>query len=367
MGHGIGRSGDLIASQPKAVGSSIIHQLTNRLLLHAIQLAGIKSTKKVIFLPVSTGLAMTMTLLSLKKIRKKNKIIWSRIDQQSCYKSLDITGCEIIIIELLQEGDGLVTDVEKIKNNLDEDVLAVVTTTSCFAPRLPDKCIQVAMLCKEYDVPHIVNNAYGLACTKICNILELANRNGRVDAFIQSADKNFMVPVGGCVIGGDEVIDLIGKSYPGRGSGSSVLDIFITLLSMGKNGWEYLRKNRKELSIYLYNKLNDISIKYNINVLKTPNNTISFAINLNNFLIYNKCLKEIGSMIFYRKCTGSRIILKKNNNKIIFDKNFNNWGAHVDENIYPYLTIACGIGIKKDEIDIFLNRLDNVFKKFIKI
>eukprot|EP00916_Digyalum_oweni_P002676 GHVL01004861.1.p1 GENE.GHVL01004861.1~~GHVL01004861.1.p1 ORF type:complete len:191 (-),score=56.76 GHVL01004861.1:10-510(-) len=163
------------------------------------------------------------------------------------------------------------------------------------------------------------------------------------------------------------ILNKTGKSYPGRGSGSSVLDIFITLLSMGKNGWEYLRKNRKELSIYLYNKLNDISIKYNINVLKTPNNTISFAINLNNFLIYNKCLKEIGSMIFYRKCTGSRIILKKNNNKIIFDKNFNNWGAHVDENIYPYLTIACGIGIKKDEIDIFLNRLDNVFKKFIKI
>lgn len=39
-----------------------------------------------------------------------------------------------------------------------------------------------------------------------------------MDAFIQSLDKNFMVPVGGAIIAGfdDGFIDTIGKTYPGE-------------------------------------------------------------------------------------------------------------------------------------------------------
>lgn len=45
-----------------------------------------------------------------------------------------------------------------------------------------------------------------------------AARLGRVDAFIQSLDKNFMVPVGGAIIAGfdDSFIDTLGKTYPGE-------------------------------------------------------------------------------------------------------------------------------------------------------
>ena len=44
-----------------------------------------------------------------------------------------------------------------------------------------------------------------------------AARKGRLDAFIQSTDKNFMVPVGGSIIAGynKEFIDKISKTYPG--------------------------------------------------------------------------------------------------------------------------------------------------------
>ena len=44
-----------------------------------------------------------------------------------------------------------------------------------------------------------------------------AARVGRVDAFVQSTDKNFMVPVGGSIIAGFDkaFIELIGKTYPG--------------------------------------------------------------------------------------------------------------------------------------------------------
>lgn len=40
---------------------------------------------------------------------------------------------------------------------------------------------------------------------------------GRIDAFVQSLDKNFMVPVGGAIIAGfdEDFIKEISKMYPG--------------------------------------------------------------------------------------------------------------------------------------------------------
>jgi len=85
---------------------------------------------------------------------------------------------------------------------------------------------------------------------------------GRVDAFIQSTDKNFMVPVGGSVVGSfdKQFIKNLAKSYPGivfsgkikhivffigRASISPILDVCITLLSLGSLEFTRLRKTRK--------------------------------------------------------------------------------------------------------------------------
>jgi O-phospho-L-seryl-tRNASec:L-selenocysteinyl-tRNA synthase len=70
-----------------------------------------------------------------------------------------------IVIEELLQGDELRTDVEGIKKALQKyskDVLCVVSTTSCFAPRAIDNVVEIGQLCKEFDVYHMVNNAYGL-------------------------------------------------------------------------------------------------------------------------------------------------------------------------------------------------------------
>lgn len=45
LAHGVGRSGDIAAAQPKAAGSSIIAQLTNSLLLDIIRHAGTTHTR----------------------------------------------------------------------------------------------------------------------------------------------------------------------------------------------------------------------------------------------------------------------------------------------------------------------------------
>ena len=41
MAHGVGRSGDLTAEQPKAAGSSLLGKLTNLMALNALKLAGL--------------------------------------------------------------------------------------------------------------------------------------------------------------------------------------------------------------------------------------------------------------------------------------------------------------------------------------
>ena len=81
----------------------------------------------------------------------------------------------------------------------------------------------------------------------MCQNLTQAAKKGRVDAIVQSTDKNFMVPVGGAIIAGpdEKFMEAIAKNYPGRASGSPVLDLFITLLSLGRNGYEKLLQERK--------------------------------------------------------------------------------------------------------------------------
>ena len=56
----------------------------------------------------------------------------------------------------------------------------------------------VAQICKEvrklsflildlpqFDIPHLVNNAYGLQSSKCCHLINEAIRVGRLDAFVQ--------------------------------------------------------------------------------------------------------------------------------------------------------------------------------------
>lgn len=75
-----------------------------------------------------------------------------------------------------------------------------------------------------------------------CSDITTAMRKGRVDAVVQSTDKNFMVPVGGSIVVGPKsnssLIENINKAYPGRASVSTHLDILITLLHWGIQGWK---------------------------------------------------------------------------------------------------------------------------------
>uniref|UniRef100_A0ACB8E6T0 Uncharacterized protein n=1 Tax=Sphaerodactylus townsendi TaxID=933632 RepID=A0ACB8E6T0_9SAUR len=87
--HGIGRSGDVSAIQPKAAGSSLLNKLTNSVVLDIIRLAGVKTASSCFVVPMATGMSLTLCFLTLRHKRPKAKyIIWPRIDQKSCFKSM---------------------------------------------------------------------------------------------------------------------------------------------------------------------------------------------------------------------------------------------------------------------------------------
>lgn len=413
--HGIGRSGDVMAEQPKAAGSSLIVQLTRYLALDAIHIAGIKAAKSCCVLPAATGLTMTLVFLALKQLRPAGRyVVWSRIDQKSCFKAIGAAGLKPLVVELspVEGSDALGTDLEGIRAAVQsvtpEQVLCICTTTSTFAPRVPDSVDEVAVIAKELDVPHVINNAYGLQCSKCTHLIESGCRRGRIDCFVQSTDKNFLVPVGGAIVAGPNslIVDKVAGMYPGRASMSPLLDLFITLLSLGSNGWKRILKERRENMAWFQGRFTASAASHGLRLLSCPANRISLACDLNPLIQDvggdgddSDRLTFLGSALFTRRVSGPRVVLcarpaavanadatpmeaadspetakpsgaadavpimgkyRKTIDGIAFDS----YGAH--SATYPscYLTAACALGATRDEMELFLERFEQAIKDY---
>ena len=362
LAHGIGRSGDLTEVQPKAAGSSVINQLTNRLALDVLRICGVPNTKACFVAPLATGMAITLVFLTLRHERPKSKyIVWPRIDQKSCFKCIRTAGFEPVVIENILDGDVLRTDTKKIEEVIEElgseEILCIFSTTSCFAPRIPDDVVEISRLSKRCGIPHIINNAYGVQLSKCMHVIEEASRTGRVDAYIQSTDKNFMLPVGGSIIAAFDpsLLSNISSNYPGRGSSAPSVDLLVTLLTMGSTGYKRLMNERKEHFAYLRMRLEDTLPGLGERILETRSNTISIGITLNS--LTNEDATMLGSMLFIRGVSGARVVVSSGNRQNIAGKSFLNWSAHSDNYPHSYLTIAAAIGGSKDDIDKCITKI----------
>ncbi|CAN7999840.1 unnamed protein product [Ixodes hexagonus] len=371
LGHGIGRSGDISETQPKAAGSSLMNKLTNSMVLHLLQTMGVPATKACFVVPMATGMSLTLCMLAFRQKRPTARyVLWSRIDQKSCFKCILAAGYEPVVIEGRLVGDELQTDVEAMRARLEqigaENIACVLTTTSCFAPRAPDNLEDVALLCKDFQVPHLVNNAYGVQCTKCMHLIQQASRVGRLDVFVQSTDKNFMVPVGGAVIAGfdKELVESVAQTYPGRGSATPTMDLFITLLSLGTKGYVSLRNERREVLKYLTEKLIEVAEKHGERVLCTPSNRISVAMSVTGDKVGD--VTGIGAMLFTRFVSGARVV-SNGGTKKLGELAFEGWGSHCKAYLSPYLTAASALGVKRGDVDVFVQRLDKVLAKAQKV
>jgi len=92
-----------------------------------------------------------------------------------------------------------------------------------------------------------------------------------------------MIPVGGAIVGSFEkknsesFLTKVAATYAGRASASPAIDLLITSLSMGINGWKKLLKEQKENFFYFKNELCKLAEKFGEKVLHTPNNPISMG------------------------------------------------------------------------------------------
>lgn len=412
LAHGIGRSGDIAEVQPKAAGSSIIYILATYLMRHALQISGLSPavSENCLIVPMATGLTLTMSMLTLKA-RATNPnckyVIWPRIDQKSCFKSVLTAGLIPLIVENVMENDTMHTNIEAIRaliGQYGDEILCVLSTTSCFAPRQPDMVDEIAKLCKEANIGHVINNAYGLQCEYISKLINRACVIGRVDAIVQSTDKNFMVPVGGAIVvspSSDFIANFSGN-YPGRASMTPILDVFVTLLSMGETGYKRLLTTRKKLIAVMKEKMVALSERFGIPLLESPRNSISLA-----FCLDEMCLVEeqeenitasvavtapavtlekratvpstspsapagspaaityLGSMLFQRGISGLRVVAYSSKISTIAGKyQFPQWGSHSAVNAHHYFTVAVSIGLTEEEVDHFIDVLTKSIVKF---
>ena len=370
MGHGIGRSGTVNAVQPKAPGSSLLLQLAKSLTMELLKnILGLNFVKDLLLVPAATGVSLTLCFLALSKLKPNAKhVLWPRIDQKTCLKSITAAGLIPVVIDEIIENDGCSTNLEEMSKMIEkvgsENILAVFSTTSCFAPRVPDKVDKIAEICKSKNLFHLVNNAYGLQCSKICSMLVAAHQKGKVDLIVQSTDKNFMVPVGGSIIfsSDEKIINSVSSIYPGRASMSPIVDLFITLLSMGRNTFTKLLKERTENFKYFKEKLTEVLPKLGERVLDTPSNKISIAFTIGKIssdVKFKENATFFGSYLFRRRVMGARVV--SNQQQKIEGISFNNYGSHVQAFPHlPYITVAAAIGCTRKEIDEFIDILEKL-------
>lgn len=367
--HGIGRSGNLTERQPKALGSSIFANFANSLALDAIRHIGIRKVTAALIVPMATGMTLALCLGSWRRAKPKARyVVYLRVDQKSGFKAIFVPGLEPIVIDSLCDGDSLVTDVHTLRKVLQgksDEILAVLSTTSCFAPRAPDNLHAVGDLCHEFGVRHLVNNAYGLQSHKCRSLISEAGSAGKIDAFVQSLDKNFLVPVGGSIVASFDklTLDGIAEFYPGRASIVPSRDLAITLLELGKNGLYNLYDTQAQHYLVLRSKMAAFAESVKQRLLDVPANTISLAMTLDGFQPAEQTL--FGSMLFARGVTGARAVCM-GARKRINGFEFENYGSHCSLTREGYLNVACAIGMTVTEVDDLIDRIRNTYKAFLK-
>jgi len=407
MTHGIGRSGDLTADQPKAAGSSLLAKLCNCMALDAMKAVGVAKAQAAVVVPLATGMSLSLVLQALRQSRPKPEkakyVIWPRIDQKTSLKCITAAGLVPVVVQLRplpsggDDGDGKQrqpTDAASMLAVHHDDVAAaiddliarhpedgvdciagVLCTTSCFAPRAPDDVLAVSRVASARSVPVVVNNAYGLQSAFIARRLNAALETGAVVACVQSTDKNFLTPVGGAVIAGEKAfVGRVAALYPGRASAAPVVDLFVTLLEMGRSGWLAVQRQRTELMPAFLAAVEKFAADRGERVLRHDRNDISVAITVRNYGAADagsdkkpkKSAASLGAELFRHRITGPKVILPgPGSAKKLCGVTFDGYGTHSDaaDGVPPMLVVACAVGMTRAELDTLMVRLEAAYPR----
>jgi O-phospho-L-seryl-tRNASec:L-selenocysteinyl-tRNA synthase len=346
--HGIGRSGQLNVPQPKAAGASLMQQVTNTVALDAIRKLGLSNVKAGLVTPLSTGMTLALVLGALRRELHIRKVLYPRIDHVSPRRGIALAGLEEIPISTTMDADAVRTDLNDLeKHLLKEKFCAVLSTTTFFPPRESDPAKEIARLCSEHDVPLVINNAYGVQSEDVMERLRAACDAGRVDAVVQSSDKNFMAPVGGSIIVSPsaQVIDWAADTYAGRATAAPVVQTLCALLSLGLNKYKDLQKQQRENHAFLKKRLVEVADSLGQRVLDVLN-PIACAITMNGLDV-----REIGARLYNARVTGPRAI------------EAGAFGSSIDNYPHSYLVMNAALGASHEDVETATTKLDKEARK----
>jgi O-phospho-L-seryl-tRNASec:L-selenocysteinyl-tRNA synthase len=174
-----------------------------------------------------------------------------------------------------------------------------------------------------------------------------------------------------------KVVECVGKIYAGRASSSPIVDLFITLLSMGLNGYSRLLAERQTLLETFPQQLAAVAEKHGERLLSSPSNTISFGITLDTLArpqaaeeeesaylqSIDKDISSLGAMLFSRCVSGTRVI-PRGQIKSMGGEALVGFGSSVEGYNHAYMTAACAIGVSRVEVTEFFLRLDKTLTEF---
>uniref|UniRef100_A0A914RFW1 O-phosphoseryl-tRNA(Sec) selenium transferase n=1 Tax=Parascaris equorum TaxID=6256 RepID=A0A914RFW1_PAREQ len=205
---------------------------------------GMGNVRGTLILPFATGMSLAFCLSSWRRNKPNAKYFF----QTSLRRDHFVAGYEPIIIDCVrdEDRDTLTTDIDGLTR-----ILAVLSTTSCFAPRGPDDVEAVGEVCSRYRIKHLVNNAYGLQ-SRECRRL-IGSLSGNFPLILQFG------------------------SISGRASLVPSRDLMITLLHLGRNGFMNIYQRQTELFELLVKKTNELASTISERVLQTPTNLTSIG------------------------------------------------------------------------------------------
>ncbi|UCE11263.1 MAG: O-phosphoseryl-tRNA(Sec) selenium transferase [Candidatus Thorarchaeota archaeon] len=334
--HGIGRSGHLNAPQPKAAGASEMQVLANRISLDAIRQLGLPNVRDGIVLPLATGMALGLIFASLRRDENIRCVLYPRIDHTSPKRGIALAGLDEIPVATIIEDDSVNVDMSDLENKMSRTKnYAVLATTTFFPPRAMDPVKTIARFCADRDVPLVVNNAYGVQSENVMREVMTSIDAGRVDAIVQSSDKNFLTPVGGSVVVSpkESTITSIAETYAGRASAAPIVQTLASLLLIGLEKYRTMREEQKSNFGLLGEKLDVIASSVGQRVLSVSN-PVAYAMTLDGLDAH-----EIGSRLFNRRVTGPRAIA-------LGEK-----GSCVDHYPHSYIVMNAAIGVTKNDVE----------------
>ena len=354
--HGIGRSGFLTAPQPKAPGGSIMYELSNYLALNFLRKFGLPNIKKAIVVPQCTGMSLALCLGALrpnwnkKELINKRTVIVPQIDHKSLIKAIRLMGMRIKTVEGKIFGDAIRIPIEDIEASLDRDCFAVISLTSFFPPREHDDIKEISKFAKKNDLVHIIINAYGVQSPEWMKLIRVGIDAGRVDAIIQSTDKNVLTPVGGAIIASpsEEIINTISQAYAGRASAAPIVNFLISMLSLGIEGYQNLLREQQHNRKLLESKLKGVAEKINEKILDVFN-PVAVAVSLNN--LKKEELFSLGGALYNLRVTGPRVYNPKES---VF-------GTCSTEYITPYIVMNAAIGATSEDIISAVERFEKAY------